>query len=131
MKRGEVIFSKRFTFPDGGASEKLLVVLNEATVTTHYLLLLATSQQRKKKSDPGCYAKDNYYVIHPKTDWFNKVTWIMFDRVIEYDFARELSEHFKGNLETMAILKENTIRAIINCIKQSDDITPYQLSLLK
>lgn len=131
MKRGEVIFSKQFEFADGGTSEKLLIVLNEASSTTPHLILLATSQKGRKKLDPGCHAKDNYFVIHPKTDWFNKITWIIFDRIIEYDFVHELSEHFKGNLVTQTTLKEDTIRAIINCLKQSDDITPYQLSLLK
>ena len=123
MKRGEVIFSKRFKFADGGTSEKLLIVLNEATGTTPYLILLATSKQSGKKSEPGCHAKDGYFVIYPKTDWFITPTWIMFDRIYEYDFTRELSEHFEGNLITKATLKENNIRAIINCLKQSDDIT--------
>ena len=53
------------------------------------------------------------------------------DSIIEYNFKRELGEHFKQNLETQACLKEETVNAIINCLKQSDDITPYQISLLE
>lgn len=131
MKRGEVVFSPRFKFPDGGTSEKLLVVLNEATAKTPHLLLLATSQQGRKITNAGCHSKAGYYIIHPKTDWFEKITWIMFDRIYQFDFARELTEHFKDNLITKTTLTDNTIRAIIECLKKSDDITPYELSLLK
>lgn len=131
MKRGEVVLSPQFKFADGGTSKKLLIVLNEATSTTPYLLLLATSQQYGKRIDQGCHAKKGYYTISPKTDWFKVTTWIMFDRIYEFTFERELKEHFERNLITQTTLKENTIRAIINCLKQSDDITPAQLALLK
>jgi hypothetical protein len=131
MKRGEIIFSPQFKFEDGGTSEKLLIVLNEATSTTHYLLLLATTKQRNKTSVEGCHAKKGYFVVHPNTDFFNQITWIMFDRIYEYTLGRELKEYFEGNLAVLTTLKANTINAIINCLKQSDDITPYQLSLLK
>lgn len=131
MKRGEVIFSPQFKFADGGTSKKLLVVLNEATGSTPYLILLATSQQYGKRIDQGCHSKQGYYTISPKTDWFKVPTWIMFDRIYEYTLGRELKEHFESNLVTQATLKENTINAIINCLKLSEDITPNQLALLK
>jgi hypothetical protein len=112
MKRGDVVFSPHFKFANGGTSDKLLIVLNEATSTTPHLILLATSKQRNKKLDPGCHAKDGYFVIPPKTDWFQVRTWIMFNRVYEFDFVRELNEHFKGNLLIKTTLKENTIKAM-------------------
>lgn len=130
MKRGEIIFSKNFKFPNGSTAEKFLIVLNKASIDHPHLLLLTTSQQWKRKIEPGCYAKENYFVIKEKHDWFDKATWVLFDRIVEYSFKKEIEEHFKYNLETKAFLKDNTIRAIISCLKQSDDITPYQMSLL-
>ena len=130
MKRGEVIFSRKFKFSDGGESKKFLIVLNEGSAERPHLVLLTTSQQWNRKLLPGCYAKENYFVIKEKGDWFDKTTWVLFDPIIEYSFKKELEEHFKNNLETKTILKEDTIRAIINCLKQSEDITPYQITLV-
>ena len=131
MKRGEVILSKNYKFSDGAVSKKFLIVLNEGFADSPHLLLLTTSQQWKRSGAPGCYSKDNYFVIQEKIDWFDKTTWVLFDPIVEYNFKKELEEYFKQNLEAKALLKETTIRAIINCLKQSDDITPYQISLLE
>jgi hypothetical protein len=131
MKRGEIIFSRNYKFSDGTITKKFLIVLNEATSNNPHLLLLTTSQQWKRNTSPGCYAKENYFVIQENNDWFDKNTWVLFDPIIEYNFRKELEEHFKQNLESKAFLKQETIRAIINCLKQSDDITPYQISLLE
>lgn len=130
MRRGEVIFSRKFKFSDGGEAKKFLIVLNEGSTDHPHLLLLASSQQWNRKLLPGCYAKENYFVIKEKSDWFDKATWVLFDPIIEYSFKKELEEHFKNNLETTTILREETIRAIINCLTQSEDITPYQISLI-
>lgn len=131
MKKGEVIFSPHFKFEDGGTSDKFLVALNEATQTTPHLLVLVTSKQRGKSLHPGCHSKEGYYVMPPNTDWFPQLSWIMFNRIYEYNCGLELKEYFEGNLKTKYRLKEANINAIINCIKQSYDITPAQLSLLK
>jgi len=131
MKKGEVILSRKYKFPDGDVARKFLIVLNEGSAQDPHLLLLTTSQQWKRNSNPGCYAKENYFVLKERCDWFDKTTWVLFDPIIEYNFKKELKEHFKQNLETQAFLKEETVNAIINCLKQSDDITPYQISLLE
>ena len=131
MRRGEVILSRNYKFSDGTIAKKFLIVLNEGTLNDPHLLLLTTSQQWKRNASPGCYAKENYFVIKENNDWFDKITWVLFDPIIEYNFKKELEEHFKQNLESKALLKQETIRAIINCLKQSDDITSYQISLLE
>ena len=131
MKRGEVISRKDFKFSNGSITEKLLIVLNEAGPNRPHLLLFTTSKKWRRKDIPGCHSKDNYYVIPKDTDWFNSMTWVLFDLIIEYDFSKELQEHFQGKLITETILRENTIRSIINCLKLSEDVSPYQLSLLE
>lgn len=131
MKKGEIILSRKYKFSDGDTARKFLIVLNEGSSQDPHLLLLTTSQQWKRQFNPGCYAKENYFVLKERCDWFDKTTWVLFDPIIEYNFKRELEEHFKQNLETQACLKEETVNAIINCLKQSDDITPYQISLLE
>ena len=62
-------------------------------------------------------------------DWFREITWVILE-VYEYDFKKELAEHFQGNLTTKGSLREETVRAIINCLKRTEDVTPYYLSIL-
>jgi len=42
-----------------------------------------------------------------------------------------IKQHFELGLEVKGELKTETISAIINCIKKSDDVSAYYLALLK
>ena len=55
---------------------------------------------------------------------------MQFDEIYELNAGDLLKAHHNGLVEIKGELKENTINAIINCIKGSQDITNYQLSLL-
>jgi hypothetical protein len=123
------LYSPRFEFKDGGQSPKLFVVLNDPTQTDPGLVLRTTSKDKGRRLGPGCFSKEGYYVVPAGHDWFRDTTWVLLE-VYEYDFKRELTEHFKGNLETKSSLREETLRAIINCLKRTEDITSYHLTIL-
>lgn len=129
MKRGEVLYSPRFEFKDGGQSPKLFIVLNDPTQTNPALVVRTTSQSKGRRLSPGCFANEGYFVLLAGQDWFRETTWIILE-VYEYDFKKELAEHFQGNLATKGSLNEETVRAIVNCLKRTEDVTPYHLSVL-
>ncbi len=132
MRKGEVVYCPKYIFPDGGQDDKLIINLNDPAPGEPYLLLLTTSQQHLKIYKEGCHPNDGYYAIPKHKDFFDKdMTWILFSTLREFTLKVELRESWKGNLETVGFLKDVTLRAIINCLENSNFITSYQSSLLK
>ena len=133
MKKGEVICSPRYEFPDGNIADKYLISLNDPAPDEPYLILLTTSQERTYRVKiPGCHSKQGYYVIPKGADFFYAdFTWVPFETLREVTLKDELREGWKGNFITKAVLKPNTLQAIINCLKQSNYITKHLATLLK
>lgn len=132
MRRGEVVYCPQYKFSDGSEDDKLLINLNDPAPGEPYLIILTTSQPYTRVKKEGCHSNLGYYVILKGKDFFDKeMTWILFSTIKEYTFKEELRESFKGNFETKGFLKNETVNAIINCLKCSNYITIYQASLLK
>lgn len=131
MNKGTVIFYKKFHFSNGELGEKLLIILNTfKDLNTPHLCCKTTSKQKYNLTNPGCYSNKNIYVLNANQDYFKLKTWVQFDEIYELNAGDLLKAHHNGLVEIKWELRENTINAIINCIKGSQDITNYQLSLL-
>ncbi len=131
MDKGTIIFHKKFRFSDGESGEKLLIILNTfKDLSIPHLCCKTTSKQKYNLINPGCYSERNIYIINEKQDFFHLKTWIQFEEIYELNAKDLLDAHCKGFVEVKGNLKENTVNSIINCVKQSQDITNYQLSLL-
>lgn len=64
-------------------------------------------------------------------DWSNKTTYVQFHELYEIEQEGLLQAHFRGNIENKSKLRENTVNAIVNCIKKSEDVSRYHLTLLR
>lgn len=132
MRKGEIIYCSKYQFPDGGQDDKLIINLNGPGQNEPYLLLLATSQQGTRLSSQGCHSGKGYYTIPKNTDFFVKdFTWILFYTLREFNLKEELKESWSGNFITKGFLKDETLRAIINCLKASNYINKLQSLLLR
>lgn len=131
MQKGDIIYCPKYKFDDGSESDKLLINLNTPALGEPYLILLVTSKQKFRKNRSGCHSAEGYYVIPQRTDFFNTDTWVLFETLREIDLKEELRENWNRNFITQATLQENTIRAIVNCLKDSSMVTKYQVSLLR
>jgi hypothetical protein len=133
MKRGTVLFHSRFLFTNGEVGKKYLVILNTPDPKTPIPILFCktTSQSLTRPQGPGCHANRNVYVIDVKSDFFQKKTWVQFYEIFEADYKKLLQQHFEKTVTIEGELKAGTINAIINCIRKSDDVSQYHLSLLK
>lgn len=132
MKKGEITYSPKYKFKNGGADDKLLISLNDPLPGEPYLIVLVTSQQKYRKNIPGCHSAQGYYAIPRGIDYFEKpMTWVIFHTLREFALKDELTESWRGNFIGKGFLKETTLRAIINCLKQSDYITKHRASLLR
>lgn len=136
MDRGDVYHSPNHEFEDGGKAKKLLILLNTPAKDNCYIFVKTTSKNRDntKKDIPACYSNDRgrgYYVIGANEDWFDLLTWVLFDPVIilsDEEVLKEATE--KGNLIFRTRLKDVTIRAITNCMKISPYVNGYVLDLI-
>ncbi len=131
MNKGTILFHRDFQFLNGQSGEKLIIVLNTPKDKEPYLCCKTTSKQKFNIDKEGCHSQQNIYVINPNFDWFRMKTWVQFHELYEFEAPKFLQAHFNGSLDVKGELKENTVRAIVNCIKRSDDVSKYNLSLLR
>ena len=132
MKKGTVLFHPRFEFTDGETGRKFLIILNTPDIkkSQPFLICKTTSQSKNKPDAPGCHAQKNLYCIEAGSDFFLKRTWVQFFEIFELNHDEFLMQHFELGLQARGELKSETINAIVNCIKRSDDVSAYHLSLL-
>jgi hypothetical protein len=133
MRKGTILFHPSFEFTNGEAGRKYLIILNTPDIKKlePFLFCKTTSQPENKPQTPGCHAEKNLYCIDAKVDFFPKKTWVQFFEIFEAIYDEFIKQHFELRLEVKGELKQQTINAIINCIKRSDDVSAYHLSLLK
>lgn len=122
MKQGTVYFHKGCHFHDGAIGDKLFVILNTPRQKEYFITCKTTSQQNWRSDKEGCNSVDNYYVIRKNDDFFNEKTWVQFHEY--YPISQELLQRCinNGSIAKMAELRNQTIKAIINCIGKSEDI---------
>ena len=132
MRKGTILYHRKFEFLDDQLGEKLLIILNSPNMSKNqpYLCCKTTSKQKFNIVNEGCHSQFNIYVLNANTEWFSKKTYIQFHNVFEFKCQEFLKAHFKGDLTIKSELKELSINAIIACIKKSDDISNYHLELL-
>lgn len=131
MKRGTVLFHRDFIFKDGESGEKYLIILNDPSGDEPYLCCKTTSKSKYDITQEGCHPHKNIYLLKAKKDCFPYNTWIQFHELYELTAEELLKAHLGDKTCNITYtLKNETCRAIRNCIKKSIDISPYHLELL-
>lgn len=130
MKQGTVYFHMGCRFHDGEIGDKLFIILNTPRQNEFFITCKTTSQQKWRLKKEGCNSNDNYYVLRENVDYFNKWTWVQFQDY--YPISQELLQRYidRGIITKKADLREQTIRAINNCVCNSDDISPLYISMI-
>lgn len=128
MKPGDVIFWPKFTFADGDSSDKLLVVLTIRQTDSARFMFKTTSQAKRyfKYDNDGCYAETSVHRFKQNLAGFNIPTWVQFDPPI----FRNLTQANAEGAHTVFSLRENDLKAIINCYRKSPDCSEKLASLL-
>jgi len=132
MKRGEIFFCKNFVFSDTTETGmKYLVILNTPPAEKPFLGILTTTKPRLNwTQNPGCYAPDGYYFIKAGTEWFPLSTWLKFNHVYEFPHAEAIDKETQSVFKNRGCLTPDRCNSVVNCIKNSFDITKEQISLL-
>jgi hypothetical protein len=132
FKVGAVLDWDKFKFSRPGAEpkDKLLIVLG-AKQGSDFLMALTTSRPHWRKFNHGCNAQDGYYFI-PGTgkDFFSEDTWVLLNDVKIASSAEVVRGALQGGIRCAGNLRQELARAIINCLKKTDDVSGLHLSLL-
>ena len=133
MNAGTVLLFKDFVFKDGEISPQKLVLILAVPQQKNqsYLCCLATSQQHFKSSQLGCHYENNYYYIDARQSDFDKNTWIVFDKIYEFTFAKFLTEGLNKNLINLFDLEPTLWHAVRNCISKSEDVEIEYIERIK
>lgn len=130
LLRGKIYSHKKFTFQDGGQADKLLILVNEPTGTTDWIFVKTTSQP-KPKDTQGCHSTHNLYVLNLGEDFFRKKTWVQFHELYPFNHQALLKAKLGGDIQEKGQLREQTTRALLNCMRKSEDLSPVELGWLK
>jgi len=132
MKKGTVLYWKNFKFHDNNTADKFLIVLNSPVNLKTPFLCCKTTSKMKHTDGQGCYPQYGVYVLLANEDLFPKKTWVQLHEFYEIDSKELLEAGLKdNNLKIAGDLKSQIANAIVNCAKRSDDISDYQISLLR
>ena len=134
MSAGSIYLHEEFKFLDGSIGKKLFLIVNTPTKNENYLVCRTTSKEKPpyRIRRQGCSApKRSYFMFFAGDDWFKKDTWIQFDTLYEFSAIRLLQDKFGGKARHQADLKPTNIRAVLNCILKSEDISEKYLTSIK
>jgi hypothetical protein len=131
MKKGTVYLYKDFRFPDGDVADKFFIILNNPRANEFFITCKTTSQQKWRPVKEGCHNIDNLYVLRENVDFFPKKTWVQFHEYYNISQERLFNLRDRQIIIKKADLRDQTVRAIINCISRSEDISGLYLSMIQ
>ncbi len=130
MKKGTVYFHQNYLFPDGETSDKLFIILNTPREDEFFITCKTTSQQKDRSENEGCHHVDNFYVLRENYDFFSQKTWVQFHVYYPVSQIRLFDLQKRGIIAKKAELRDQTIKAIINCIGKTEDIQGLYWSMI-
>lgn len=130
MTPGSVILHEKFQFNDGDSANKWLVVLS-AVKNGQILLVKTTSQQRRRPLKDGCHPnpRESVFVFNANLGGFKKTTWVILEPIV-IEMSTLLKRIDEGIIKKLFVLNPIDARAIINCLKKCDEVSPVHLEFL-
>ena len=130
MKQGTIYLHLGYCFPNGEIKDKYFIILNTPRQDEYFITCKTTSQQKWRPEKEGCHNMENVYVLRENDDFFPKKTWVQFDDPKAVSQELVLRCINRGVIIKKADLRNQTIRAIINCVGKSEDISGLYWSMI-
>lgn len=130
MKQGTVLFHRDFTFDDGQQADKLLIVLSQIR-NGQLLAAKTTSQKKSRPTRDGCHigSVESLFTFNANLGGFRTTTWVVLQPYV-LAVADLMQRHFNQTVHVKFYLKDVDLRAVVNCMRKCDDISPHHLSFL-
>jgi hypothetical protein len=122
LQKGSIFFHTKFKFKNGTEGEKLLVQLNNPKKSEPYLFCKTTSKENGKPLTPGCHHKISLFFIPKEQESLKENTWLQLFEIYPFDAASVIRDSWDKCLVEKGIIKDLTIRQLMNCIKRIPDI---------
>lgn len=131
MEPGTLFFYRNFKFQDGEKKDKIIIVLG--SLKGIVLVVKTTSQGRRFLLEYGCQVNHRFPNFHlvKNSCCLPKPTWVVLDDFYELKNAELLERHFAGDICRIGKLSEELTVDLIECAIQSEDITPFQVNIIR
>lgn len=118
MISGNVLFWPDFKYKGGGQPTPKLILIAGIDKYGDALLYRTTSRDGGYRPDnEGCHSNESVYRFKNNPMPFNIPTWVQF----EDPYVYSIKDIQNLGVEVKFSLTEIQLRAVINCIKQSED----------
>ncbi len=130
---GAVLHWKLFDIdpPEGAEKKNKFLLVIGAKQGHDVLMILATTQKHHKKFNHGCSASEGYYFIPSVAkEFFPEDTWLLLSEPKVANSALLISGGMNGTVKVCGKLRDELVRAIINCLKKTSDVSQAHLALI-
>jgi len=124
---GEIYYHPDYIFPDGGQKNKYIVIMG-VTRGGDFILARTTSKKNLRLTNPRCshaFPYPSFYVDTAK-GLFSIETWIVLDRLDNYDAIDFRTQIRKGKINLVGKLPDDLFCDLLSCAVRADDITREQ-----
>jgi hypothetical protein len=131
MTPGSIYSDHDFTFRDGARGNKILIVLGSIDGVS--LVAKTTSKGRLYSHNFGCQCRDrfpNFFLVQ-NCCVLKEPTWVCLNEYYELADTEILRKRFNGNAKAIGSLSSTLRDSLIACALESEDITPFQESILR
>lgn len=122
MKRGDVLYWPDFRYKDGGIPTPKLIVIAGVDKYNEALLYRTTTHDGGYRPDlDGCHPDESVFRFKDSKNPFNEPTWVQF----EDPYYESLANIQAKGVKVSFSLSEDQIRAIINCLRKSQEFARW------
>lgn len=127
MVPGTIIYWKRFPYPDGDNSDKLLFVVSLPRNSVHLLFKTTSRDHGLRSHKEGCQSENGLYFFPKGRFWFRADTWVLLYDCLELPIEQIHGAFAANEAHIMHYLDKPLVAAVINCFKKTDDISKLHL----
>lgn len=131
MTPGTIFFDKSFKFLDGKEGRKLAISLGADQGIN--IVVKTTSNGKRYNRKQGCNLTSRFpcFYLPNNTCCLSKPTWICLDEFYDFNNAELMQKRFSGELNIIGTLQNKTLRSLLTCCIDCEDITRKQSEILR
>jgi hypothetical protein len=123
---GEVYYG-RYTFKDGGFSQKFVIIVCCDKKNSRIISCIATKVPNEKNRNPGCHPRTQRFLILANNEGFDRDTYLELLRLKEWECTDFSKNIISSDLTFERTLTPATVKAIKECYKKMQYDTPSAL----
>ncbi|KHD06776.1 hypothetical protein PN36_20925 [Candidatus Thiomargarita nelsonii] len=124
---GEIYYHPDYIFPDGDQKNKYVLIMG-VRKSGDFILARTTSRENLRVTHPRCSHTFPYpgFYVGTANGLFSMDTWIVLDRLDDYDEIYFTNKIRNGQINFVGILADELFCDLLDCAVRSNDVTREQ-----